>query len=106
MWQRLVGLVLVGCSAARTPTPPVLAPPSVPEPPRPAWVAYALPAPVPPPPFHVECHAFSPDRPPTSRRKIYDFAPIELYPVRLGPLIAERPKITASWSSRDLRGMF
>lgn len=44
--------------------------------------------------------------PPPIRRKVYDFAPMILAPVRRGPHLADRPRLGIGRTSYDLRAMF
>src|SRR5437868_1084095 len=99
MSLRRVGLVLVvacGTPTSVKPAPPVAAA-------RPALPHYEPPAISSPPPFHVECHAFTGPPAATGRKKVYDFMAIEILPIRRGPKAADRPHFGTGRSTRDLR---
>ena len=93
MSVRWVAVVLLA-SCTGTPSQKPAAPAGPPaSPPPPALPRYEVPPREPPAPFHVECHGFTPPPLPgplPMRRKIYDFSPIELQPVRTGPRARDR----------------
>lgn len=95
-WVALLGATACSAAGSVKPAPP---PPS----PAPASTPYAPPRISPAPPFHVECHTFTPPPAPSARKKIYDFVAIEILPVRRGPRAADRPRVGLGRSTRDLR---
>lgn len=115
MWRQLVGLVLVGCTATSPTAHTALGPVSeLPKVATPVVVPYLPPPVIAPPRFHNECHAFTPSGfitqgralPVPMKRKVYDFAPMILAPLRRGPRLADRPRIGIGRTSYDLRAMF
>lgn len=69
----------------------------------PSHPPYTLPVASAVPAFHRECRTYGPPATSPSKRRAYEFAPIPVFPIRRGPVLADRARTGWVRTHRDVR---